>query len=95
MKYLYGASGHAKVIVDIIRSNSGEREIQGIFDDSEEKKSFLNIPFLGKYDNVSHAEKGLILISIGNNEVRKKIASKIVSHFFTKFTRAIGYKNIW
>ena len=31
--YLYGASGHAKVIIDILRAN--HERIEALFDDSE------------------------------------------------------------
>ena len=45
--YLYGASGHAKVIVDVIKSDPNlDTSIDGIFDDDEKKTSFLNITFL-------------------------------------------------
>ena len=69
---LYGASGHAKVIIDIIRSLS--LEVDHILDDNPEVK-FLN------GQKVSHTltediGKGETIISIGNNAIRKKIAEK-------------------
>src|SRR3954466_9352594 len=77
MIYLYGAGGHAKVIADIL-------EIRGIipagvFDDDLSKKiwNFPTLTFPGPF-NFS-ADK--LIISIGNNQTRKKIAAgKIVKY---------------
>ena len=50
MKYLFGASGHAKVVVDVI--NSTNNKIIGVFDDNKQLARFQYIPFLW------HLEKG-------------------------------------
>jgi sugar O-acyltransferase (sialic acid O-acetyltransferase NeuD family) len=67
--YLCGASGHAKVIVDILEANN--IKIEGVFDNNLEIKSLLDYP-------VSHSEelKSPLIISIGNNNIRKRIASE-------------------
>jgi len=82
MKYLYGASGHAKVIVDVIIS-TGE-DVSGIFDDDPQKSTFSNIPFLGKYfgDDL-HLKGSKFLISIGDNKTRKLISEHIKQDFFS------------
>jgi acetyltransferase EpsM len=64
--YLYGAGGHAKVVLDILKSNG--IIVPEIFDDNPDVNSFMGIP-------VSH--EGIrfpLLISIGSNSVRKNIA---------------------
>ena len=38
--YLYGASGHAKVIIDILRANN--EAVEALFDDNEAVHSLLN-----------------------------------------------------
>ncbi|WP_223550124.1 acetyltransferase [Aestuariivivens sp. NBU2969] len=82
MKYLYGASGHAKVIVDVIKS-IGE-DISGIFDDDPMKGTFFNIPFLGKYNGDAKFLIGSeFLISIGDNRTRKFISKQIKQDFFS------------
>lgn len=84
MKYLYGASGHAKVILDIMNSN--DEVIAGIFDDDIKKKDFSTIKFFGPYLENSELEKDAkLLISIGNNRLRKLVASKIRHDFFCAF----------
>lgn len=40
--YLYGASGHAKVIIDILESMN--IDVSGLFDDNIEVKDLLGFP---------------------------------------------------
>lgn len=72
--YLYGASGHAKVIIDILHS-VGEK-IDGLFDDNDQVTSLNGI-------DVNHNWQGEepIIISIGNNKIRKKVAEKLCCNF--------------
>lgn len=82
MKYLFGASGHAKAVVDILCSLT-KIEISGIFDDDENIKGFLDIPFLGRYDkklNTNNNDE--FLISIGNNKNRKYVTTLLMGKYF-------------
>ena len=74
--YLYGASGHAKVIIDIVNA-IGDR-IEGIVDDNPALGELCGIP-------VAHDATGLspIIISIGNCTIRRKIANRLVCDFGT------------
>ena len=75
--YLYGAGGHAKVILDILKSN--DITVSEIFDDNPAIESLMGIP-------VSHI--GIhppIIISIGDNLIRKHIAEKINKDVFSSF----------
>ncbi len=76
--YLYGASGHAKVIIDILRAN-GE-SIEALFDDNEAINYLLDYPVLR-----SSEVRGPLIISIGNNGIRKKIAERIQVEFGKAF----------
>ena len=71
--FLYGASGHAKVIIDILE-RSGNR-IAGLFDDDENIKELLG------YDCYKFSEElfrnNKLIISIGDNIIRKNIVDKI------------------
>jgi len=78
--YLYGASGHAKVIIGILKSNG--QIIQGIFDDNLSIISLLNYPVTGLYDP-SIVKDDQIIISIGSNELRQNVSKKILSDFGT------------
>lgn len=73
-KYLlYGASGHARVVEECIKAN--DFKVVGVYDDDTNINSFNRIPFLGKYNKDKHTYP--LIISIGNNEVRKRIAKRI------------------
>ena len=72
--YLYGASGHAKVIIDIIKSMG--LAVDGIFDDNKA------VTCLNEFQ-VEHQWAGEepMIISIGNNRIRKSIAEKLSCQF--------------
>lgn len=75
--YLYGASGHCKVIIDILLQN--HIEIKGVFDDNPKYENILGVPVMlnnGAYNNDAEW-----IISIGNNKIRKKIAEKLGGTF--------------
>ena len=68
--YLYGASGHAKVIIDILEASG--IQVDGLIDDNP------NIDQLQGYP-VKHtfAGESPFIISIGNNKIRKQIAERL------------------
>ena len=76
--YLYGASGHAKVIIDIL--NASGIELEGMFDDDQTIDQLMSFP-------VSHEWNGEspIVVSIGKNETRKQIVQKLNCEFGTVF----------
>lgn len=73
--YLFGGNGHCKVIVDIIKK-SNEYLIEGIFDDNPKFNAIFDIPVFKTKTLDFFIDKQLI-ISIGNNKIRKKISKKI------------------
>ncbi len=89
---IYGASGHAKVIIDIIRSNSEEEKIEYIFDDNPEIKEILN--FSVEHSWNENFDSIPAVIAVGNNSVRKKLASKInLIHTALIHSRAVISEN--
>lgn len=68
--YLYGASGHAKVIIDILKASG--QPVEGLIDDNESVQELLGY-------TVFHEERKLspIIISIGDNKIRKRISEKL------------------
>jgi sugar O-acyltransferase (sialic acid O-acetyltransferase NeuD family) len=81
---LYGAGGHAKVIVSCITT-----KIEGIFDDNPSKISFQNIPILKAYDANLFPDQSLF-ICIGDNKRRQAI-SEIVQHRFA----TVSHTSAW
>lgn len=70
MIYLYGASGHGKVIAEIAKANG--ISIYGFIDDNPEKIVFFDYPvstFIP--ENIDTKQ---VLISIGDNKTRAKVA---------------------
>lgn len=74
--YLYGASGHAKVIIDILKDNN--KKIDGLFDDDNTITELSGHPVLNPSEIC-----GPLIISIGNNGIRKKIAKSVPVEFGT------------
>lgn len=72
--YLYGASGHAKVIIEILELCG--IKVKGLFDDNPTIKTILDYNVLGPYDSTILNNDQLI-ISIGNNELRKTISQQL------------------
>lgn len=74
--YLYGASGHAKVIMDILRSNN--ISVEALVDDNPELTTLNGITVLHNAEGLSP-----MIISIGNNRIRKTIAGKLKCEYCT------------
>lgn len=72
--YLYGASGHAKVIIDIIKSQGDV--VEGLVDDNPNLTELSGIPVLHDV-----AELSPFIVSIGNCKVRKMIAERLNCEF--------------
>lgn len=73
--YLFGASGHAKVIIDILKAL--DVKIEALVDDNLEINRLLDYPVLHNRTDISP-----VIVSIGDNRVRKKISEKIKGEFY-------------
>ena len=72
---VFGASGHAKVIVDVLFSN-GIKSIT-LWDDNESLTTFLGLSLLGNFEAFIKQNSNEYLLAIGNNSVRKKLADRL------------------
>lgn len=79
--YLYGASGHGKVIAEILEQNGDT--IQGVFDDNPAIAALLDYPSLGDFDAAKMGRNTRMIISIGNNDTRRKVALRLNVPFAT------------
>lgn len=75
---LYGASGHGKVIIDIVESQG--LEIEAVLDDNPSLKKILNHPVVKPTDKKEENYRNVIF-SIGNNKVRKILSQKLKCTF--------------
>ncbi|HVI48425.1 MAG TPA: acetyltransferase [Chitinophaga sp.] len=71
--YLYGASGHGRVIIEIIEKNGAK--VAGIFDDNNDLTEMMKYPVIGSFDPEKFDGDASMLISIGDNAARKRIAA--------------------
>ena len=74
--YLYGASGHAKVILDIAYAN--KKQVEGLIDDNDSIHSLAGVEVYRSHTIYPEME---LLISIGNNEIRKRIAEQFQANY--------------
>ncbi len=68
---VYGASGHAKVVIDIIRSN--QKKIAQILDDNDAITTVLGCPVEKPVTTTYHE----VVIAIGDNKIRKTIVKQL------------------
>lgn len=72
--YLYGAGGHAKVVIDILRAS--KVVIDGIYDDNEKLTTLLGYSILST-EKIS----GPLIVSVGDNKARKRIVDALTIDF--------------
>lgn len=79
---IIGASGHGKVIADII-INSGD-EVVGFLDDGIEKGTYVaGIEVLGKTEDYKEFYDCEFVIAVGNQQNRKRIAETLHVKWYT------------
>ncbi len=72
--YLYGASGHGKVIKDILASQGVQ--VDGFIDDNLDINELSGLPVLHSTENIDQ-----VIVSVGYNSTRKKIVEKLSCDF--------------
>lgn len=75
---LYGAGGHARVIISIL--NALNEPVLGIFDDDPAKQSVIGTPVVGLYNPHFHSDLP-ILLAVGDNKIRAQLA-QLITHSF-------------
>ena len=80
--FLFGASGHAKVIADILEQ-MGEK-VEGIIDDNKELKEFMGVPVIHHI-----VEMSPMIICIGMNDARRRIARRLKEVYDVQYGKAI------
>lgn len=81
---IIGASGHAKVIADIVKKSNDN--LIGFLDDNielENKVIFDNKKVIGKISDCNKYRDKLFIIGIGNNKIRKEIAERYSLNWYT------------
>lgn len=79
---IIGASGHAKVIADIVQK-SGDR-LLGFLDDAKANETVLGYKVLGTVkDYIKYKNEAEFIIGIGNNQTRKKLSNEMNCKWYT------------
>lgn len=86
---VFGASGHAKVAIDIL--NYTGYDVVGVFDDNTEihGTTILNVPVIGGTEKLKEQlDNGVMnaFVAIGNNKVRVQIGKKLKDMGFKLIT---------
>ncbi|MFV8374701.1 acetyltransferase [Flavobacterium sp. LB1P71] len=79
--YLYGASGHCKVVIEIL-SESKEYSIEGIYDDNPKLDFLYTIPVINS-KRIKNLENIELIITIGDNITRKSIVNNTRGNYKT------------
>ena len=77
---IIGASGHGKVICDIVRAQGDT--VFGFLDDYAQG-SCCGLPVLGKVQDAARFPAAKFIIAIGANHVRRRIAGELKVHWHT------------
>lgn len=73
--FLYGAGGHAKVIMDIVKAQGDS--VEALVDDNPDVTDVMGVKVMhGVLDEISP-----LIISIGNNRIRKLVSEKVHAVF--------------
>ncbi len=78
--YIFGASGHAKVVLDVLFSQN--IQVVAVLDDNPKVTELLHIP-VGLPSSFSIPDTSTFIVAVGDNAIRKKIAN---THNFNYFT---------
>ena len=81
---ILGAGGHAKVVIDLLKSLKTDCDIE-LLDDAVPKGTFISgIPVCGKISECTdYSTSNRFIIGIGNNHTRKIISEKYNLHYIT------------
>jgi sugar O-acyltransferase (sialic acid O-acetyltransferase NeuD family) len=74
--FLYGASGHGKVIKEILEVQG--IPVDGFIDDNPEIRELCGLPVVHSVEDVRN-----IIVSIGDNAIRKKVVERLSCDFNT------------
>lgn len=81
MVYLIGASGHAKVVIEILEKQN--IHVSALLDANPEIKSLLNYDVYENFPSAFYPRNDKLIITIGNNTIRKRIASSLTHQFIS------------
>lgn len=88
--YLFGASGHGKVIKEVLETEG--QSITAFIDDHPRTETFLGVPVI-KSEKAQKLLSEKVLVTIGDNRTRKKVCTQIKSRFITAIHKSTIVSN--
>jgi len=79
--YLFGGNGHCKVVVDLLKKVASST-VESIFDDQPKTNAIAGIPVY-KTSSLDFFSNKELIIAIGNNHIRKRIATQIEANYLS------------
>src|SRR5690606_22025635 len=86
--FLFGASGHGKVVIDIIKSSEKELNIEAVYDDNPKTETTINIPVINTDTDILNNNSYSWIINIENNLMRKQKYKKIKGSFLKEIHKS-------
>ncbi|WP_202928973.1 acetyltransferase [Chitinophaga agri] len=77
--FLYGAGGHAKVILELLELNG--LSCTGIYDEYAGKKQLLGYTVSEILDDAYKQPGAALIIAVGNNKIRKQLAYSLAAEW--------------
>ena len=77
---IYGAGGHAKVVIEAIEAN--QIAIGAVFDDDSSRSKILDYPVVGRYSSTT-SPGDLLIVAIGDNLERTGVSRRVRHGFAT------------
>jgi sugar O-acyltransferase (sialic acid O-acetyltransferase NeuD family) len=78
--YIFGASGHGKVVAELVAST--HCKIESMIDDAPHSATFGQIPIINSLSIIPSKSDVAMIIAIGNNLIRKKISLRYTNYNF-------------
>lgn len=78
--YLFGASGHCKVVIDSLRASDKDVLIEAVYDDQPKAKEIAGVPIRLTKESIFRLGQEWV-ITIGDNQIRKQVSERIAAVF--------------
>lgn len=76
--YIFGAGGHAKVVLDAFSSK--QAEVAALIDPARAGETLFGVSIIGSHTEVKESGKHSFIVAIGDNQRRKSIFEEISQH---------------
>lgn len=76
--YIFGAGGHAKVVLDAF--TSAKLTVSALIDPARSGETLFGVPIVASHNEVTDSEGKTFVVAIGDNQRRKSIYAELLEH---------------